>query len=38
VGSPHFLGKPYRYEQLLALVGRALSERVAPRPSAGIER
>ena len=29
VGTPYFLGKPYRYEQLLALVNRALSE-VAP--------
>jgi len=32
VGTPYFLGKPYRYEQVVALVKRALSERVAPRP------
>lgn len=32
VGTPYFLGKPYRYEQVVALVSRALSERVAPRP------
>ena len=32
VGTPYFLGEPYRYEQLLALVNRALSERTAPRP------
>lgn len=32
VGTPYFLGKPYRYEQVVALVERALSERVAPRP------
>lgn len=31
-GTPYFLGKPYRYEQIVALVGRALTERVAPRP------
>ena len=32
VGTPYFLGKPYRYEQLVALVKRALAERIAPRP------
>lgn len=34
VGTPYFLGKPYRHEQLLALVNRALSEGIAPRPPA----
>jgi DNA-binding NtrC family response regulator len=32
VGTPYFLGKPYRYEQVLKLVIRALSERIAPNP------
>jgi DNA-binding NtrC family response regulator len=32
VGTPYFLGKPYRYEDLVAMVGRALADRVAPRP------
>lgn len=32
VGTPYFLNKPYRHEQLMALVDRALSERVAPHP------
>lgn len=32
VGTPYFLGKPYRYAQVVALVSRALSERIAPRP------
>ena len=32
VGTPYFLGKPYRYEQLVGLVARALAERVAPQP------
>lgn len=32
VGTPYFLGKPYRYEDVVMLVTRALSERVAPRP------
>ena len=32
VGTPYYLGKPYRYEQLLALVKRALTERIAPTP------
>lgn len=32
VGTPYFLGKPYRLEQVLALVDRALRERVAPQP------
>jgi FixJ family two-component response regulator len=29
-GTPYFLGKPYRYEAIIALVGRALAERIAP--------
>ncbi len=33
VGTPYFLAKPYRYHQLLALVARALSERIAPHPA-----
>jgi DNA-binding NtrC family response regulator len=33
VGTPYFLGKPYRAERLVALVSRALSERIAPRPA-----
>jgi len=32
VGTPYYLGKPYRYEQLIALVRRALAERIAPTP------
>lgn len=32
-GTPYFLGKPYRYEQITKLVERALDERIAPRPS-----
>jgi DNA-binding NtrC family response regulator len=31
-GTPYFLGKPFRYEQVIALVNRALVERAAPRP------
>jgi DNA-binding response OmpR family regulator len=31
VGTPYYLGKPYRYEDLLAVVTRALAEHVAPR-------
>jgi FixJ family two-component response regulator len=35
VGTPYFLGKPFRLGQLVDLVRRALSERVAPcRPEA----
>jgi DNA-binding response OmpR family regulator len=33
VGTPYYLGKPYRIEQLIALLGRALRERIAPRPA-----
>jgi len=32
VGTPYFLSKPYRYERLMTLVDRALSEGVAPTP------
>jgi len=28
--TPYFLGKPFRYEQVIALVNRALVERVPP--------
>jgi CheY-like chemotaxis protein len=34
VGTPYFIRKPYGLDGLLALVARALVERVAPRPSA----
>jgi CheY-like chemotaxis protein len=30
VGTPYFLAKPYGYKSLVSLVGRALSERIAP--------
>lgn len=30
VGTPYFLAKPYRYEQLVLLVARALAEGFAP--------
>ncbi|MDX2090399.1 MAG: response regulator [Kofleriaceae bacterium] len=30
VGTPYFLSKPYSYQQILALVSRALAERAAP--------
>lgn len=33
VGTPYFLGKPYWYEDLVALVDRSLAERTAPTPS-----
>jgi DNA-binding NtrC family response regulator len=31
VGTPYFLGKPYRLAQIMALLDRALTERIAPR-------
>lgn len=31
VGTPYYLGKPYRFEPLLALIERALDERTPPR-------
>ncbi len=31
VGTPYFLTKPYRMVEILALVKRALVERLAPR-------
>ena len=33
VGTPYFLSKPYRFHQIMAIVDRALTERVAPRPT-----
>lgn len=30
IGTPYFLSKPYGYHQVVALVARALAERVAP--------
>ena len=33
VGTPYFLSKPYRFNQIMAIVDRALAERVAPRPA-----
>jgi FixJ family two-component response regulator len=35
VGTPYFLSKPFTVEALLRLLGRALVERVAPRPQLG---
>lgn len=35
VGTPYFLSKPYRYERLMTLLERALSERIAPVPARG---
>lgn len=32
-GTPYFLSKPYRYEQVVRLVSRALAERIAPSHS-----
>jgi DNA-binding response OmpR family regulator len=32
VGTPYFLPKPYGLNELLALVARALSERIPPKP------
>lgn len=32
VNTPYFLSKPFPVEELLALVHRALEERIAPRP------
>jgi DNA-binding NtrC family response regulator len=31
VGTPYFLAKPYGFKQVVALVTRALTERIAPR-------
>lgn len=31
VGTPYFLGKPYRLAQIIALLDRALTEQIAPR-------
>jgi DNA-binding NtrC family response regulator len=35
VGTPYFLGKPYRLTQIVGLVRRALSERIAPHEAIG---
>lgn len=32
VGTPYFLGKPFRFERFLATVARALTEKTAPKP------
>lgn len=32
VGTPYFMAKPYRHHPVVALVRRALSERIAPLP------
>lgn len=32
VGTPYFISKPFTVEQLVALVARALAERIAPTP------
>jgi DNA-binding NtrC family response regulator len=32
VGTPYYLGKPYRFDQVMTLLGRALNERIPPRP------
>ena len=35
VGTPYFLGKPYHLREIVALVQRALDERIAPRRAGG---
>ena len=35
VGTPYFLSKPFAVDELLRLLGRALVERVPPRPQLG---
>jgi DNA-binding NtrC family response regulator len=32
IGTPYFTPKPYNFDELLALIARALKERLAPRP------
>lgn len=32
VGTPYLVEKPFRYERLVAMVARALAERIPPRP------
>ena len=32
VGTPYFIAKPYRLDAVLAMVDRALEERIPPRP------
>lgn len=34
VGTPYFLAKPYRFDQITAMVDRALAERSPPQPRA----
>ena len=38
VGTPYALAKPFRYEQLAAIVASALRERVPPHPAAPSSR
>lgn len=38
IRTPYFLAKPYSFETLIELVGRALAERTPPRPSGTGER
>jgi DNA-binding response OmpR family regulator len=33
IGTPYFIGKPYEYEQLVALVEQVLRERRPPKPA-----
>jgi DNA-binding NtrC family response regulator len=35
VNTPYFLSKPFLVDEMLALIRRALEERIPPRPSAG---
>jgi DNA-binding NtrC family response regulator len=37
VGTPYYLGKPYRYEDLVEVVDRALTEHKAPSPRSRIQ-
>lgn len=32
VGTPYFLAKPYGFDKLLTIVGKALAERIPPKP------
>jgi DNA-binding NtrC family response regulator len=38
VGTRYFLGKPYSFDALLAMIARALEERSAPLPPASARR
>ncbi len=33
LGTPYFLGRPYRFHQIMAIVDQALAERTPPRPT-----